>query len=594
MPKIAKSASVSRNVALCYVRQSFTRDANDMNSPERQRANIQTICEREGWRPLWFVDADGHKSGRSEKNRQNWLALKTHFDDPDVIALVANDLSRIHRKAWRVGRLVDEVLDEREIRLVLAAPGREIDTATPMGKLLLTFMAMQDESYANDIAQRSKDSIIYRKSLGKTIGRPPFGTIRNADGYLMPSPAGAWLLSNGQFAADEGEHGRSEDGAVWRGYYDCAKRILELYAEDKHGRETISYILTDEGWAFCDRRNCPRPITKDDIRRVTSNWREYAGLVSDGRAKDQNASLIENPTQILHDTGRAVFSLDLLRRVAEVQEKRCKTTRPRGSVKSAYPYALARLVYCAHCDERATARKNPKLRSRLGGVDNYGKLRYRHAEGVKCGCKSRSVPVSVLDSQFRELIGLLQLNPSAYSMLVELAIQSEHGETQGKSKQDVDKEKKAGIAKCRRRIEAAKSVFLDGDMSSEEYLKVKEFNEREIVHWETRTTETEQAALEFKMCMNMANEIAHVWDTSGDEDRQQMAHMLFEYIVYDLDKREIVDFRLKSWADRYLIVRADMLRSEAENENRLRLKDTGDLCPIGESNPCFGLERATS
>ena len=103
--------------------------------------------------------------------------------------------------------------------------------------------------------------------------------------------------------------------------------------------------------------------------------------------------------------------------------------------------------------------------------------------------------------------------------------------------------------------------------------------------------------------MNVVNQMLELWDTSADEDRQQMAHMLFEYVVYDLDARQIVDFRLKGWADRYLVLRTDLYEDDddaicrtppARNQKGTVLKDSTDLCPIGESNPCFGLERATS
>src|SRR5688572_12671511 len=92
---------VPRNIALCYVRLSFTREADEKNSPERQRANIQAVCDRNNWIPEWYEDVGGHKSGRQEKNRPQWLALKARIGDPDVIAVVANDLSRLHRKGWR-------------------------------------------------------------------------------------------------------------------------------------------------------------------------------------------------------------------------------------------------------------------------------------------------------------------------------------------------------------------------------------------------------------------------------------------------------------------------------------------------------------
>src|SRR5690349_11103730 len=130
MTRVKTAALVERKVALCYVRQSYTRDPNDMNSPERQSENIQRVCERNGWIPEWYRDTDGHKSGRHEKNRPGWLALKARLGDPDIAALVANDLSRLHRKGWRVGDLIDYV-EEHGVHLVLAAPGRELDMSSP-------------------------------------------------------------------------------------------------------------------------------------------------------------------------------------------------------------------------------------------------------------------------------------------------------------------------------------------------------------------------------------------------------------------------------------------------------------------------------
>ncbi len=99
-----------RKIALCYIRQSFTRtgEPDDLNSPERQRANILIVCDKNGWTPEWYEDVGGHKSGRNEKNRPQWLALKSRLSDADVVALVANDLSRLHRKGWRVGDLVGQ------------------------------------------------------------------------------------------------------------------------------------------------------------------------------------------------------------------------------------------------------------------------------------------------------------------------------------------------------------------------------------------------------------------------------------------------------------------------------------------------------
>jgi DNA invertase Pin-like site-specific DNA recombinase len=95
-----------------------------------------------------------------------------------VVAVVANDLSRLHRKGWRVGKLLD-TLEKRGIALVTAAPGKEIDTSTSMGKFVINITATFDEQYADDISDKVIDGIAHRKRQGKSVGIPPFGTTRN-------------------------------------------------------------------------------------------------------------------------------------------------------------------------------------------------------------------------------------------------------------------------------------------------------------------------------------------------------------------------------------------------------------------------------
>ena len=616
------SSRVPRKIALCYIRLSYTKDESDRQSPERQRANIQRICDREGWIPEWYEDAEGHRSGRTVKNRPGWQQLEKRLQDPDVVALVSNDSGRMHRKSWRVGYLLDQ-LDEYGLRLILALQDREYDTRDPTDRLLLTFMALQDEHYANDIAMKAKDSINYRKSLGKTVGMPPFGTIRNEEGYLIPSPYGAWLLPDGTWVPGEEGEDPPAEGALWRGYYDAARRALEIYTQNLKGRETVAYAMVDEGWAFRDRKGNPRPFNKDDVRRITSNWPQYAGLSPEGKAKDFNPNLVDDPLSMLYDTGRQVFPLDLLRKVAQVHQKRGGVRRPPGSQKDAHPYTLTRLLYCAQCERNAEEKNNPALRTRISGHNRRGQLRYRHAEGVKCGCKRKSVAIEVIEDDFARLIQLLTIREDALPLMIDLAVQSENG---GIEDEDFEAQKAAAIAKAKRRVENARFLFLEGDISQDEYLRRKEHNERQIAHWEARTTESEKAAIELAMCMNALDNLAELWGTAPDEDRQQMARMLFEYIVYDLDRQQIVDFRLKPWADRYLVLRAslygddDLLgipanddggdgdsgSSEAEidgghNEEKSNgpsIKTRTDLCPIGASNPqlasIFGWPRSTS
>ena len=135
--------TVERTVALCYIRQSFTKDDNDKASPERQRALAEARVEREGWTPEWYEDTDGHKSGRFVNKRPGWLEMKKRLADPDVAVVVAYDLARLHRKGWRVGDLLDQ-LDQYGVQLAFTRPGYDLDTTTRNGKFLAQITAMLD------------------------------------------------------------------------------------------------------------------------------------------------------------------------------------------------------------------------------------------------------------------------------------------------------------------------------------------------------------------------------------------------------------------------------------------------------------------
>ena len=221
MARKTSKHDVERTVALCYVRRSMVKDAKDIVSPEIQRRNIQRICDVQNGRLEWYEDTEGHKSAMYEKNRPGWLALKSRMSGTDVVAIVANDLSRLHRKGWRIGDLLDFV-DQHGIKLILADPSKHIDFSTPPGRMIAQLSAIFDEWYVMDVSLRRKANIAYRKSQSKTVGLPPFGTKRNSNGYLQPSDEGAWLLADGTWVAGKsGEPSPAED-AVWRGYISTA------------------------------------------------------------------------------------------------------------------------------------------------------------------------------------------------------------------------------------------------------------------------------------------------------------------------------------------------------------------------------------
>lgn len=577
---------VPRNTALCYIRQSITRDENDTDSPERQRANITEYCVERGWIAEWYQDTEGHKSGSLEKNRPGWLALKARLASPDVVAVVANDFSRLHRKTYRMGELMDFCRDH-QIEMVKAVTRESINIQDSTVSSWVMLESLFNEMYVSDISRRNKDSARYRRKQGKTSGRPPFGTTRNAEGYLVPSKRGAWHMPDGSHVAGiEGEDPPVET-ASWRGYYACAERILALYGTRQYGYPMLAMTLTLEGWAFQSSKKEPRQINSDDIRRVVSNWREYAGLALEGRAKDQNASLLDHPEKVLDnaDPGRAVFPLELLREVALAQSARSVTTRPPGIKSAEYHYLLTGILYCARCEAEAERRKDARYRSRIVGHSaNKQMYRYRHADH-QCPGKTRSVPVDLVDGDIARLISLLTISESMLPYMTELALQAEHGTSLNKDEQESERQKQRAVAKCKRRIENNLDLYRDGVISREEYLNVKQKAEEEIRAWEARTTDRQKVALELRTCISFLEHATQLWNDASDQDRQGLVRLLFEHVVYDLDARRITDFRLKPWVERFLVLRAALYEQENDNgTDNSAAKERTRLCPYFPQN----------
>jgi DNA invertase Pin-like site-specific DNA recombinase len=551
-PKLREGA----HVALCYVRKSYVRKdkAADQVSPTRQRDMIETLCRARGWTPEFYIDAEGHRSGTTEQ-REQWQALKARLHDPDVAALVAYDLSRLHRKGYRIGALLDEC-DREGIAVVMAAPHQQIDFSTPVGKMIAAIIGIMDELYAADISQRSTAAAQYRKAQGKSIGRPPFGTSRNQEGYLTPSREGAWLLPGGSLVAGKADEPPSAP-ALWRGYYDCAQRILDHYASGLYGSARIAQMLNADGWRW--RADDGRPVTlrEADIRRVVGNWAEYGGAVLAQGAQRRHASDIDERVVNL---SRAVFPVELLRQVAAVHRRRAHGRLPdRGRSLTSYPYPLVGLMFCARCDETRSGAARRSTRSAIGGRDGGKRYpRYRHVGPCSCGSKSVSVPTRVLESEFVALLEALAFDADLIDLLKAAARAAQPSASDSERRSSTEA-RAASIALCNRRIRAAVTLFRDGRMDEADYRQRVASNERRMAELEAQMEGEAQAELRLEQVITTIANVRRLWAVANDADRQSLARALFEELHIDLDSRRITGFRLLPWAEGYLIARASLL-----------------------------------
>ncbi len=545
-------------IALCYARKSVTLGENDTQSIERQIENMKAAAAKLGLIAEFYIDADGHKSGREENNRAAWLKLKCRIGQPGVVALILNDLSRAHRKGWRVGQLI-ELLEQADMKLILAGPDRAVDFTSSAGRFFVGVIAMVDEWYAEDLAIRQRDRYMHLRQQGLNAGVPPFGTLRGEGGLLTPSPFGAWLLADGRWAAGRFDDDPPEPAAIWRGYYECTRHILEWYSHNDIGADGLMYRLRNHGWAFRNQQGNPALFDRDAVRRIIASWPKYAGLVVDGRLKDRRADDIPLDWP---DTNRNLFPLSLLRQVAQVERDRRKS-RAIGSVNTAHHYALRGLIHCAHCATLSSDGGGSLPIAHLTGTDKNGPVAdpdpnrrsYKHAPGMPCSCHRRSVREPVLNHDVRHWLAAFHFVEAAANLLT---AHSDTVTTFGVEQyEELEAQRRMALRSCHRRLSALDNGFNNGTLPHPDaYPTARARIVEQQTRLKHRVIPKEAGAVSMAVYLTHVCRPVQLWDVATVEDRQALMSLLVVRLDYDLDQQgtqgAITGYVLQPWAERLL------------------------------------------
>ncbi len=477
------------------------------------------------------------------------MALKERLGDPNVVAVVANDLSRLHRKGWRIGSLID-FLEQHNVGLVLAAPGRNLDLSGPAGKITTMIIALMDEYYASDTSEKQKDSVRYRRAKGVIVGRVPFATTRNKDGYLQLVPDGVWMFPDGTFVDGMDSENAPDETATWHGFADAARRCIEIFAENHGGRRRAAAKLNKEGFRFYDAEGKIALFNDDDVRRITANWVEHGGGLVPGKARNRRGKYV-NPGNVTLHSERAVFSVELCTQVGFVLQNRSRDPKRNTDYAihlDAKMYPLSKLVYCAHCVKLAQQEDDSTLRSYLTGQTGRQKIsrRYRHDTERRCHTTRLSITADILEHDFVRLLETLTVNPDVLPTLTQALDHYFKGQNQSEEQIAAIQ---AEIIYWRQRAKNADTLFATARISEEDWRALVESAEHEIARLQTQLAEHHETVVALKLITDMVANLVQNRRQSKPEVRRALAHSLFEYLVYDLDAQRIVDFKLTPWAE---------------------------------------------
>jgi DNA invertase Pin-like site-specific DNA recombinase len=158
-----ESAS-SKISAAIYARVSTL---NGNQDPSMQTRELKEYCERRGWQVFdCYVDngVSGKKDSRPQLNRMMQDAHERRFD---VVVVW-----RFDRFARSVSHLLRALETFNSLGVQFVSLSEQVDTSTPMGKMVFTVLGAVAELERNLIVERVRAGLRHARAKGKRLGRP--------------------------------------------------------------------------------------------------------------------------------------------------------------------------------------------------------------------------------------------------------------------------------------------------------------------------------------------------------------------------------------------------------------------------------------
>lgn len=175
--------------AIGYIRVSTQMQAQDGVSLDAQRAKIEAWAMLNDYH-LKAVHIDAGISGKKMQNRPGLQSALNDCEKGD--ALVVYSLTRLSRSVRDTMDISDML---SKIGVDLVSLSEKIDTTSAAGKMVFRMLSVMAQFESDQISERVKFGMNYKKSQGGSMGTADFGYSVNKEGKLVENEAEQLIIT---------------------------------------------------------------------------------------------------------------------------------------------------------------------------------------------------------------------------------------------------------------------------------------------------------------------------------------------------------------------------------------------------------------
>ena len=165
---------------IAYIRVSTDEQADKGVSLDAQKAKVQ------GYASLYDLDlvdvvVDAGASAKTLK-REGLQDVLTRLEKGEAEAVLVAKLDRLTRSVKDLGELIESYFGDR---FALLSVAEHVDTRTAAGRLVLNILASVSQWEREEIGERTKTALQFKKAQGQRVGHIPFGQRVTDDGVTL-------------------------------------------------------------------------------------------------------------------------------------------------------------------------------------------------------------------------------------------------------------------------------------------------------------------------------------------------------------------------------------------------------------------------
>lgn len=147
----------------------YARVSTDSQTTANQLGELQRVVEQRNWHVVEVYEDRGVSGAKARDQRPAFQRLCTDVAQGRINHIVAWSLDRLGRSSRDVINFISDLPDQGAS---LYLHKEQLDTSTPVGKLVVTIMAGVAEMERSRIIERINAGLQRARANGKILGRP--------------------------------------------------------------------------------------------------------------------------------------------------------------------------------------------------------------------------------------------------------------------------------------------------------------------------------------------------------------------------------------------------------------------------------------